>query len=205
MPDYNLVALCLLVVGMVVIPAVVLFGVYNSNTLPNLGRDRVTFRTPIALTITFVMMLLLLPAFGAVVLVDEIADIVAEHDNLMVTVGWSAAFAAMYIGLPLTIALALFGMMPGPQELRLDRKQQTYDLRFGTFLKRRRRSGTWGDIEGIAIKKISARSVSYRVDVAWRHGLSGGPSLALTAKREQAEMMARKISQELGLKVVSHF
>ena len=171
---------------------------------PNMSGDRVVFRTPRIFTATLTMYLLLLPALGLWALPNQISDIIAEHDSLIVTLGWSAAFTIFFVAVPLAPALFLFGVLPGPQELLLNKRERTYDIHFGTYLKRRFRSGSWEDIEGILIKKISEKgSVSYGIYVAWRQGLSGGPSLGLAGDKNQADKLAKEIALELGLQIVS--
>ncbi len=191
--------------GIVLIGTVLLSRLLNSATSStNLRSSQVVFRTPRVILVMQIMFFLLLPVFGLSALPKQIASVLAEHDSLSVTLGWSAAFAASFVGVPLLIDGVLMGTVPGPQELRLDKNQRTYNLWFGTFLKRRFRSGSWEDIEGVYVKQISVKgSISYGVYVAWHQGLSGRPFLALAGEKEQAERMAGEIAQEVGWQVVS--
>ena len=176
----------------------------GKGSIPDLSGDRVVFRSPRVFTLFPATYLLGFPVLGLCALPGQIGSVLAEQDSLLVTAGWSAAFVAFFVGVPLLPALLLFGMLPGPQELRLDKQQRTYALRFGTFLKRRFRSGSWEDIEGVYVRKISAKgSISYGVYTAWRPGLSGGPPLGLAGEREQAQRLAGRIAQGLGWQVVS--
>ncbi len=203
MLDPNAVGLGLFF-GITLIVAVVASRMLNGK-IPSadLRGSEIVFRTPRVPLVTMVVTLMLLPASGAYVLPGQIASILAEHDSLAVTLGWLAAITMFFVGLPLLFVAVLLGGLPGPQELRLDKNQRTYRLRSGTFLKRQFRSGSWEDIKGIYVKEISVKgSSSYGVYVAWRQGLSGGPFLALTGERDQAERQAEKIAQEIGWQVV---
>lgn len=203
MPDYS--TALYLMLGIILIGSIITYRTLNGKiTRPDFSGDRVVFRTPHGLIVAMTMFLLLPALLGLWVLPSQIASLRTEQDSLIVTVGWSAAFAAFFVVLPLAFVALLLGMLPGPQELRLDKKQRTYDLRFGTFLKRRFRSGSWGDIEGVFVRPIRVKeSVSYGIYISWRQGLSGGPSLGLAGQRDQAERLAERIAQELGLQVVN--
>ncbi len=192
--------------GVMLIGAVVGAWTLNGKSpSPNLSGDRVVFRSPRVFTLFLTTYLLGLPLLGLCALPGQIGSVLAEHDSLIVTAGWSAAFVALFVGVPLLPAVLLFGMLPGPQELRLDKRQQSYSLHFGTFLKRRFQSGSWEDIGGVYVREIRPRGsiISYGIYVAWRPGLSGGPSLGLAGERDQAERLAGKIAQEFGWQVVS--
>ena len=205
MLDPNAVGLGLFV-GIALIVAVVASLMLNGK-IPSadLRGSELVFRTPRVPLVTLVVALMLLPASGAYVLPGQMASIFAEHDSFNVTLGWLAALTMFFVGLPLLFVAVLLGGLPGPQELRLDKNQRTYWLRFGTFLKHQFRSGPWEDIEGVCVRKISVKgSISYGVYVAWRQGLSGGPFLALAGERDHAERQAEKIAQEVGWQVVEH-